>query len=509
MKTCLLLLCVTALNAFCQDSSREPGDWTTIPVLLTAAYPGESGIAQMKLLLQEGNSPNTRAANGATPLMIAANFGNADMVRLLLEAGADATATTPDGNNALHSLANAEVIHTTDPAQAEAELKEIAHLLIQAGAGLNQYNKKYLSPLDVAACRIRVLVEPFLQAGAMLPNPEYKHFGEEIRYLIRHGGLPVLLEHGLYPDLCIRGEQSLLQVAAEMRSIGTVRVLIDAGADINAQHWGISTLWYTLKNDSDTTDTARLAIARMLLNAGANPLLLKGQTDTKDTMLHSCAVKGDTALMQLLLQGREQHVDICDTSNRTPLCVAARYGTAAMVQLLINNGAHVNAVDTDPAASAYGGFSIAACAAGSPYESIEKLNLLLSSGAEFDEEAQKNIMLRAAQSGNAATMRYLLGLGVSSDLRTAYGIPLVQTAAKNSDTGVLEALIAAGADVDAANERGLTALHWAVQSSLTEHSKRIIRLLLDAGGDMNAKDMYGRTPWDCALPQMKEWLQTL
>lgn len=507
MKTSLLLLCLTAFSALSQEHTREPGDWTTIPVLLTAAYPGEYGVEKMQQLLQAGHNPNTRAANGSTPLMIAANFGNADMVRLLLEAGADATATRHDGSNALHSLACAEVLHS--PAQAEQKLTEIARMLIQAGANLNQHNNDRLSPLDVAACKVRMLVKPFLQAGAMLPNPEYKHFRDEIRYLINHGGLHLLLEHGLKPNLSIRNTQSLLQLAAEMRSRSAVHALIQAGADVNALQQGISPLWYTLKNKTDTTDSDRLSIARMLLEAGANPLLLKGQTDSKDTMLHSCAACSDTALLQLLLRGREEHINVRDTGNRTPLCVAARYGSAAMVQLLINSGADVNAVDTDPAASAYGGFSIAACAAGSPHQATEKLKLILEAGAVFDAEAQKNIMLRAAQNGNTATMRYLLSLGVSANLRTAYGIPLVQTAAKNPDAGVLEALLAAGADADAANEHGLTALHWAVQSALTDHSKRIILLLLDAGGDLNASDMYGRTPWDCAFPQIKEWLQTL
>ena len=69
------------------------------------------------------------------------------------------------------------------------------------------------------------------------------------------------------------------------------------------------------------------------------------------------------------------------------------------------------------------------------------------------------------------------------------------------------ALLAAGADVNAVNSAGLSALHWAVQKALNDHSKRIITLLLNAGGNLLQKDNYGRTPWDCASPEIKEWLR--
>ena len=99
--------------------------------------------------------------------MVAANFGNAEMVSLLLEWGADANATTADyHNNALHSLACAEIMHTTDEKEAARNLLEIAEMLIAAGTNLNQENTEGITPLLVAAGRNSILTEVFLKSGA-------------------------------------------------------------------------------------------------------------------------------------------------------------------------------------------------------------------------------------------------------------------------------------------------------------------------------------------------------
>lgn len=55
---------------------------------------------------------------------------------------------------------------------------------------------------------------------------------------------------------------------------------------------------------------------------------------------------------------------------------------------------------------------------------------------------------------------------------------------------MVKSLIKAGADVNAKNERGLTPLHKACTWGNTEVAKALIK----AGADVNAKDKYGLTP---------------
>ena len=61
----------------------------------------------------------------------------------------------------------------------------------------------------------------------------------------------------------------------------------------------------------------------------------------------------------------------------------------------------------------------------------------------------------------------------------------------------IEALLAAGADVNAKNKRGNTALHWAAGNGHVP----AIEALLAAGAEPDVKNRNGNTPLDVAIGQ--------
>jgi hypothetical protein len=69
-------------------------------------------------------------------------------------------------------------------------------------------------------------------------------------------------------------------------------------------------------------------------------------------------------------------------------------------------------------------------------------------------------------------------------------------------------LVKAGADINAADNRGQTALMFAAQEC---RDPEIISLLLTAGADIKTKDMNGWTAYDFARenPILKEWINRL
>jgi ankyrin repeat protein len=73
-------------------------------------------------------------------------------------------------------------------------------------------------------------------------------------------------------------------------------------------------------------------------------------------------------------------------------------------------------------------------------------------------------------------------------------IPPLVAAAKNGDPESALALIAAGADVNAAEADGTTALHWAVRVGAAP----LVEQLLGAGAAANAANRYGVTPLQLA-----------
>jgi ankyrin repeat protein len=103
---------------------------------------------------------------------------------------------------------------------------------------------------------------------------------------------------------------------------------------------------------------------------------------------------------------------------------------------------------------------------------------------------------RAAERGDARRVTQLLAAGaqvnaqIRSDepLSSDWGDTPLHLAALNGRAEVVKLLIARGADVNAANDRGATALHLAV-----EHPA-VIGQLLAAGAKIDAIDARGRTP---------------
>ena len=64
-------------------------------------------------------------------------------------------------------------------------------------------------------------------------------------------------------------------------------------------------------------------------------------------------------------------------------------------------------------------------------------------------------------------------------------------------------MLKAGADVNAKNTKGVTALHFAAGNN---PSPAVLEVLLKAGADENAKDNEGNTPLDVAKPEYRDIL---
>jgi ankyrin repeat protein len=78
--------------------------------------------------------------------------------------------------------------------------------------------------------------------------------------------------------------------------------------------------------------------------------------------------------------------------------------------------------------------------------------------------------------------------------REPYGNTPLKIASVQGDTTLVEALLAAGADVNARNEDDMTALHYAVSQGHPD----VVRVLMLAGADPNRLDRYERSPLDYA-----------
>lgn len=208
--------------------------------------------------------------SGRRPLPTAVEFSRDDIVRLLLQRGADPTWDEPDAprGTSLHKAAARgnlpivelllhhgadpnEEIDSTSPAIVFAATPEIRALLESRGAGLGDYDTTWIEHDDerlrrtaanpVDAFRIGNaftmsadrpgLLDRLLGAGLRMPAVHTCCQG----YLLKPEALRTLLAHGMSPDQMNWQHQTLLHHASTRDTSECAAILLDAGATITAR----------------------------------------------------------------------------------------------------------------------------------------------------------------------------------------------------------------------------------------------------------------------------------
>lgn len=211
-----------------------------LPELYVALTRGDVDL--VKKLLQGGADANARGPDGAGLLQVAAVFGILEALELLLEAGADPNARGGEYGNALQAIA----------AYDGRKLNALS-LMLQAGADVNLKGGKFGHALVAAAATelhpATEVLEPtgsvihlLLQCGAN-PNAKGGKYGTAFGASVAredHPSMRVLRRCGAHINDDIGHWGSLLQIASYRGDVQTVRILINYGANVNASggHYG-------------------------------------------------------------------------------------------------------------------------------------------------------------------------------------------------------------------------------------------------------------------------------
>lgn len=281
----------------------------------------------------------------------------------------------------------------------------------------------------------------------------------------------LLLENGA--DVNAQGEDfgSALQGAAHSGHDKVVALLLESGAEINAQGriYG-SALQAAAREGSDK-------VVRLLLANGADVNALGGE---HGTALGAAAYFGREKVAALLL---EHGADVNAQGGKygSALQAGARQGSKEVVVLLLESGATVNA---------RGGKHGTALRAAAYFDHEEVAALLLEHGAKVDAQSTHygTTLQAAALSGHKKMVALLLEHGANVNTQGGkYGSAL-QAAAWIGSEEVVILLLESGADVNA--QGGM----WgsALQAAAWKGNKEMLLLLLKNGADVNAQGgMYG------------------
>jgi len=184
-------------------------------------------------------------------------------------------------------------------------------------------------------------------------------------------------------------------------------------------------------------------------------------------------------------------IDERDEDHWTALIYAAWSGCEAIVKMLLEKDAEVNARGQQHTAVLREDCTALMAAAANGHAEI--VQLLIDHGAEtkFDDELA---LSTAAAKGHEKVVATLLANGCDIEERNYYGQVPLHHACLNGRGEVFKLLVSHGASIFAKDVNGRSALDMAAESGSAE----IVKWLLARGADVNGTDYYGTTAFDLA-----------
>jgi ankyrin repeat protein len=315
---------------------------------------------------------------------------------------------------------------------------------VSAGVGYNSGMRK--------ACVVAMLA-----VAAMAQDPEKFYSAIRENNLTQ---LKALLDQKGSVDITDNREITPLMYTAEIGSVEAMRLLIDRGADVNAQNaFGSTALMWSV------SDPAKV---RLLLDHGAQ---VNAAARTGRTALIIAAFTNPSAEVVRLLLAKGAKVGVMDSRHVTPLNAATFGNDTATVRLLLEAGADIDTPDT------FIGLTPLMNAAGN--RNVEAVKLLLAKGAKVNAVSKTEglpkiqtgtvefggwtPLLMAAAFGPPEAVKMLLDAGARIDAQDYRGFtPLMLAAGTDRyDRRTVSMLKAQGADLRPTNHDGETALDWA------------------------------------------------
>lgn len=448
----------------------------------TAAAAGHPGIVE-SLVDHLGTSVSDVPPSIA--LRAAARVGHSELVECLLAGGAVV------GKAELEAAAgNDEILRLFTAKQPEREAFEVdTDMLLAALRAGDHASLERLLALDPEVDQSAL--DHALVFAAGTPRT-----GKPAVILLLRAGAEI---DGTNSD----GSTALMQALGREQHEVT-ELLLRLGADPNAgTSSDTSALMLAVRWGRSGTESQQRIGARMvelLIRAGADVDWTRAERRNLDshpgTALVAAIVRRSVELVRMLLEAG------ADARRGGALCAAAQWGPVETLDLLLDAGATAADGECSP-------LHLAANSGG--VEMVARL-LALGSDVEVVDRRGMTPLHMAASRGNEAVVDLLLEHGADVSATWNDGLTPLHLAARNGSArsaGAVRALLAAGADVEATTRRGWTPLMVAVPSRYRDLDPRVltlpgaadraypelqvIELLLAAGADPQAANADGQT----------------
>uniref|UniRef100_A0A3P8U1T2 Kinase D interacting substrate 220 n=1 Tax=Amphiprion percula TaxID=161767 RepID=A0A3P8U1T2_AMPPE len=418
---------------------------TSLAVQSLFSYVEEENLAAVKAHLDKFKDVDSRSDNGQTPLMVAAEQGNLEILQELIRRGANVNLDDVDCWTALISAAKEGHI-------------EVVRELLENNANLEHRDMGGWTALMWAAYKGRTDVAQLLLEKGANPN--------------------ITGQYSVYPIIWAAGRGH-----AEI-----VHLLLQHGAKVNcSDKYGTTPLIWAARKGHYESVMHLLANGADVDQEGANSM----------TALIVAVKGGYTEVVKELLK-RNPNVNMTDKDGNTALAIAAKEGHTEIVQDLLDAGTYVNIPDRSGETMLIG-----AVRGGH----VEIVRALLNKYADIDVRGQdgKTALYWAVEKGNATMVRDILQCNPDTESCTKEGeTPLIK-ATKMRSIEIVELLLDKGAKVSAMDKKGDTPLHIAIRG----RSRKLAELLLRNPKDgrlLYRPNKAGETPYNIDCTHQKSIL---
>lgn len=470
----------------------------------------ESFLSGATLLLKYGADPNLPAGGDLeSPLAVAVKANRIGMSHLLLTYNGDANLVTANGETLLIGAINKKIP------------EKFIDVLLNYGSQPNAKSREGKTPLFEAIQVGRAdIVTRLLEHGADPNLPGPKHMLWPATY--QSACLQVLLSYGATPKKC----PGIMELAASINNIESVRILLKAGVNPNTKKDGVYTPLCTSIRDD------RPELLQLLLASGADPNVPASEYPafkcvthdrihflptlvTAGADLHSPKGIVETAVsfknLEALNWLLDQGVSPNDRNSKgmSPLTTAIREDRIDIVDLLLLRGADPNqrgenwpicmavknppilrrllSVLTEP--RAFKGVMEMAVSA----NQLESVKLLIAAGVSVEDKngGVFSPLTTAIRENRRDIVTYLITDGGANINSPGEHLPIVKALRRfhgEGDTEILEMLLARGADPNKMY-RGWNAIMQAVENG----EESVLRMVCSkAGVDLSVTDEMGR-----------------
>ncbi|XP_018903045.2 LOW QUALITY PROTEIN: uncharacterized protein [Bemisia tabaci] len=489
----------------------------------------------IKHLLTYGADANSRYSDGGTILHKAVDHENMEIVKLLLKYGADIDATTSDGSTALHLATMRGFL-------------EIAEHLIQEGADMHAVGPLEINGSSLYGRFYDDECECSSQGGKMRVEVKTGDSGTPFKIAVRNHHLKMIkmfLKNGIEVDTLDIEGYTALQHAVLSKCPDVIMSILENHPNVNCENnktaylsaikllraKGTTNVIAALEQSGFVLDTEKLKndtdllyktvchdlynVTKSLLQHGAHINVTYHEDETYfnifPSLLHIAVERRNKDMVQLLLDfGADP--DVKNQDGRTPLFYAIVFSELTIAKILVASGAENLRDDLMiifAAANLDVWFVRLLVEEGVGIEqraSDAQMKTLLPSfhdvipSIDFQSECDYYFYLVISYSRYAHLYNYLSEpqmmnysfsniISFPDDISHGLEVTPLSISSRVGRLETVKFLLKIGAEVNAADRNGVTALH---EAAFAGHSK-IVELLLEYGADVDIVSV-GSTP---------------